>query len=132
MLASCLHLSVAAIRYREAARVTRTFSKLIHHPTGAGENFMRTDADSQPCVPSSKSRRNRTRECARDITRMIRRRRQQRMDKKKMGTTEQQERLKRERDEIAARVASFKATQEKFEREREEFFRRTWRTIRKA
>jgi hypothetical protein len=27
-----------------------------------------------------------------------------------------------ERDEIAARVASFKATQEKFRREREEFF----------
>jgi hypothetical protein len=50
---------------------------------------------------------------------------------KKMGKTEQQERLKRERDEIAARVASFKATQEKFQREREEFFRRTWRTIRK-
>ena len=28
----------------------------------------------------------------------------------------------REREEIASRVASFKATQEKFEREREEFF----------
>ena len=27
-----------------------------------------------------------------------------------------------EREEIAARVASFKATQEKFEREREEYF----------
>jgi hypothetical protein len=50
----------------------------------------------------------------------------------KMSKTEQQERLRRERDEIAVRVASFKATQEKFQREREEFFRRTWRTIRKA
>ena len=36
--------------------------------------------------------------------------------------TEQQERLAREREEIAARVANFKATQEKFEREREEYF----------
>ncbi len=36
--------------------------------------------------------------------------------------TEQQDRLDREREEIAARVANFKATQEKFEREREEYF----------
>jgi hypothetical protein len=36
--------------------------------------------------------------------------------------TEQEERLAKERKEIAARVASFRATQEKFEREREEFF----------
>ena len=32
------------------------------------------------------------------------------------------ERLAREREQIAARVAGFKAIQEKFEREREEFF----------
>ena len=36
--------------------------------------------------------------------------------------TEQQDRLAREREEIAARVASFRATQEKFKREREEYF----------
>ena len=36
--------------------------------------------------------------------------------------TEQSDRLARAREEIAARVASFKATQEKFEREREEYF----------
>ena len=36
--------------------------------------------------------------------------------------TEQQDRIRREREEIAARVARFKATQEKFEREREEYF----------
>ena len=36
--------------------------------------------------------------------------------------TEQQERLARERAAIAARVASFKAMQEKFEREREEYY----------
>jgi hypothetical protein len=46
---------------------------------------------------------------------------------KKMVTTERQERLAREREEIAARVATFKATQEKFQRERDEFFRRTFR-----
>jgi chorismate mutase len=36
--------------------------------------------------------------------------------------TEQQERLAREREEIASRVANFKATQKKFEREREEYY----------
>ena len=36
--------------------------------------------------------------------------------------TEQEDRLARERKEIAARVARFKATQEKFERERAEYF----------
>jgi chorismate mutase len=46
-----------------------------------------------------------------------------------MALTERQERLAREREEIAARVASFKATQEKFQREREEFVRRTWRDV---
>jgi hypothetical protein len=39
-----------------------------------------------------------------------------------MGMTELQDRLAREREEITARVANFKATQEKFEREREEYF----------
>ena len=39
--------------------------------------------------------------------------------------TEQQDRRTREREEIAARVASFKATQEKFKREREEYFFKT-------
>jgi len=36
--------------------------------------------------------------------------------------TEQQERLARERAEIASRVARFKAMQEKFEREREAYY----------
>ena len=36
--------------------------------------------------------------------------------------TEQPHTATQEREEIAARVASFKATQEKFEREREEYF----------
>ena len=49
-----------------------------------------------------------------------------------MVTTQRQERLAREREEIAARVATFKATQEKFQHEREEFFRRIWRNIRQA
>ena len=46
--------------------------------------------------------------------------------------TEQPHSAAQEREEIAARVASFKATQEKFQREREEFFRRTWRTVRQV
>jgi len=36
--------------------------------------------------------------------------------------TEREDRLAREREEIAMRVAAFKATQEKFERERDEYF----------
>ena len=39
-----------------------------------------------------------------------------------MGMAEQQHDAASEREEIAARVASFKATQEKFKREREEYF----------
>ena len=39
--------------------------------------------------------------------------------------TEQEERLARERAEIAARVASFRETQQKFEREREEYYATT-------
>jgi len=39
-----------------------------------------------------------------------------------VGMTEQQERIAKEREEIAKRVANFKATQEKFKREREEYF----------
>lgn len=39
--------------------------------------------------------------------------------------SEQYDRLARERAEIAARVASFKATQEKFKREREAYFTTT-------
>ena len=36
--------------------------------------------------------------------------------------TELQDRLAQEREEIEMRVASFKATQERFEREREQYF----------
>jgi hypothetical protein len=39
--------------------------------------------------------------------------------------TEKEDRLARAREEIAARVASFKATQEKFERERHEYYTAT-------
>jgi hypothetical protein len=46
--------------------------------------------------------------------------------------TELQERIVREREEIAARVARFRATQEKFQREREEFVSHTWQNIRKG
>jgi hypothetical protein len=43
-------------------------------------------------------------------------------ESKGMGMTEQPYNAALEREEIAARVASFKATQEKFAREREEYF----------
>jgi hypothetical protein len=47
-----------------------------------------------------------------------------------MGMTEREDRLAREREEIAARVANFKATQEKFKREREEYFTTTLESAR--
>jgi hypothetical protein len=43
-------------------------------------------------------------------------------ESKGMGMTEQQDNAAAEREEIAARIASFKATQQKFAREREEYF----------
>ena len=39
-----------------------------------------------------------------------------------MGMSEQPDNAASEREEIAARLASFRATQEKFQREREEYF----------
>jgi chorismate mutase len=47
-----------------------------------------------------------------------------------IGMTELQDRLAQEREEIATRVANFKATQQKFEREREEFFAATLENVR--
>jgi len=44
--------------------------------------------------------------------------------------TEQEQRRAAEREEIAARVASFKATQQKFERERDEYFTTTLQNAR--
>ena len=47
-----------------------------------------------------------------------------------MGMSERHDRLAREREEIAARVANFKATQEKFKREREAYFTTTLQNAR--
>ncbi|MCA6113728.1 hypothetical protein J6524_02115 [Bradyrhizobium sp. WSM 1738] len=44
-----------------------------------------------------------------------------RINEKMMAKTEKEERLARDRAEISARVASFRETQQKFEREREEY-----------
>ena len=46
--------------------------------------------------------------------------------------TEQEDRLAKEREEIAARVANFKATQEKFQREREEYYTTTLENARQS
>ena len=46
--------------------------------------------------------------------------------------TEMEQRRVKEREEIAARVASFKATQQKFQREREEYFTVTLRNAREG
>jgi hypothetical protein len=44
--------------------------------------------------------------------------------------TDKEKRLAKEREEIAARVARFRATQEKFEREREEYCTKTLQAAR--
>lgn len=46
--------------------------------------------------------------------------------------TEEEQRKECEREEIAARVAAFRATQEKFKREREEYFVSTLQNARKV
>lgn len=46
--------------------------------------------------------------------------------------TEDEQRKIREREEIAARIAAFRATQEKFKREREEYFVSTLENARKV
>jgi len=56
--------------------------------------------------------------------------RKSRSQQKGIGMTEQELRRAQEREEIAARIAKFKATQERFEREREEFFVSTWQRMR--
>jgi hypothetical protein len=43
-----------------------------------------------------------------------------------------QDRLRQEREDIAARIANFRATQEKFERAREEYFETTMENARKT
>jgi hypothetical protein len=44
--------------------------------------------------------------------------------------TDLERHLAQEREEIAARIASFRETQQRFEREREEFFVSTWQRVR--
>ena len=47
-----------------------------------------------------------------------------------MSMDDSRRHLAQEREEIARRIANFRATQERFEREREEFFATTWQRIR--
>jgi len=63
-----------------------------------------------PATPYPNSRPNLGRQYVRDTT------------QEGMGMTKEDDRRAQEREEIAARVARFKATQDKFKREREEFF----------
>jgi hypothetical protein len=78
-----------------------------------------------PATPRPNSRSNRSRQWTRakikgrTSTTGIKGRNQ------RIGMTEQENRLAREREEIATRVANFKATQEKFQRERGEYFAAT-------
>ena len=86
--------------------------RCIGHKDGAGliHRERRTrGANHDPATPCPNSRPNRGDQWT--WTRI-----------KEMCMTEQQNNAAREREEIAARIATFKATQEKFEREREEYF----------
>ncbi|MGH6777076.1 MAG: hypothetical protein ACRECL_03560 [Bradyrhizobium sp.] len=76
---------------------------------------------------SPQSRPNRSRECTHDANHASLRLRSETTNPKRMRMSEQtsqtnhRDRRARERQEIAARIARFRATQERFEREREEF-----------
>jgi hypothetical protein len=52
--------------------------------------------------------------------------------RKGRAMTKQEERRAQEREEIVARIAKFRATQAKFERERDEYFRTTMQNARKT
>jgi hypothetical protein len=100
--------------------------RLIHHAHRSRKIFAPMQIFNSVCAHhnaaaiSPQTRPNPERQCSRN-NKKIRRR-------CGIGMTElQRERLAKERAEIAARVARFKATQEKFEREREEYFVTTLR-----
>jgi len=81
-------------------------------------------AHHNPAHPFPQSRPNRGLEWVWDAN-------QKRLAQTKgMGMTESELRLAREREEIAAHIARFRETQERFEREREEFFVSTWQRVR--
>jgi hypothetical protein len=82
---------------------------------------LRKPDDHNPATPCPNSRPNSVCQWAWDKNQKFANRHGTRT-KKRIGMTEQEERLARERKEIAARIASFKATQEKFKREREEYY----------
>jgi hypothetical protein len=87
---------------RGLIEATKHGTDLVHHQRAAHRHH-------NPAMPPPNSRLNRNRQCAWDTI------------QKGWAMTEQTDHLARAREEIAARVASFKATQQKFEREREEF-----------
>src|ERR1700739_4869582 len=112
-------------------RLTRTPPRLSTTRTGhkkflraSMQSFHRVCAHHNPAPLFPQSRPNPGRQCSRDDPKI----RVESTRQKGMGMTEQQQRLAKEREEIASRVARFKATQEKFEREREEYFVTTLRS----
>jgi hypothetical protein len=104
-----------SFRYREALLTTRIAQALSTTNTKCSLIFRNRCSHHNNAMQIPQSRPNRDGECARDPT-------QSESQKQGWGMTEQQDRLAREREEIAARIARFRETQEKFEREREEYF----------
>jgi hypothetical protein len=92
-----------SFRYRDGAQATSTA------PILSTVKLCKND----PARQSPNSRLNPTSQWAQDT------------NQKGMAMTEQEDRRAREREEIATRIANFKATQEKFEREREQYFAAT-------
>src|SRR5690242_8006333 len=106
-------------------RTVERLSTVTHSPRSlGGNNAHRRCGGHNDVTLFPKSRPNRRRKSSWDPT--------QRVGTKEKATsmTEQEKRRAAEREEIAARVASFKATQEKFERERDEYFTTTLQNAR--
>ena len=81
---------------------------LIHREGRTLKNFVSAPCLHNPATPCPHSRPNRAAQSARN-------------ENQRMGMTDQ-DNAASERQEIAAHVARFRATQEKFKREREEYF----------
>jgi hypothetical protein len=118
-------MAKADIRFRGRCRTAERLSTARPaREVARGDNAHRRCGGHNDVTLFPKSRPNPRRKSPRDPTR--------RVGTKEKATimTEQEKRRAAEREEIAARVASFRATQEKFERERDEYFTATLQNAR--
>src|SRR5262249_43938416 len=130
-LRSCWRQSVISLAVPNIARRNRISPSLASAPHSClstsqhrGTRLRRHHARAHhnPARSFPQSRPNRRFDWLRDAN-------QKSSTHERMGMTDLELRLAQEREEIAARIASFRETQQRFEREREEFFVKTWQRV---